>query len=26
MIINSKPDLVANLAFFLRYFFGFMER
>ncbi len=26
MIINSKPDLVANLAFCLRYFFGFMER
>ncbi len=26
MIINSKPDLVANLAFCLRYFFGVMER
>jgi len=26
MIINSKPDLIANLAFCLRYFFGFMER
>ncbi len=26
MIINSKPDLVANLAFCLRHFFGFLDR
>lgn len=26
MVINSKPELVANLAFCLRYFFGFMDR
>jgi len=26
MVINGKPDLLANLAFCLRHFFGFLER